>query len=130
MSLIPGRKQSKPKHDRALVIVRLLTRALVAQRVARKAHKGYKWTRRMPYILAGGAIAALVARTALQRGQSSTPEQAGFTPPTPATPSPAAPAAASTPTPTGSPTAVTPAPTAKAPEDDGAPTGETEEPKA
>jgi hypothetical protein len=108
MKLIGKKKRSKLPHERGLGWVSLVLKALVAQRVARKAHKGYKWTRRLPYLVAGGAVVAFVARKVAGGGKS--PAEAGFTPPTPA------PSVPSTPTPTGSPTAVTPAPTAAAPE--------------
>ena len=49
MSLIRRKPEKKP-HDQGLKAVALMARALVAQRLARKAYKGYKWTRRLPYI--------------------------------------------------------------------------------
>jgi hypothetical protein len=120
MKLIAPRKQKKTKpHDYGLQSVALLVRALIAQRVARKAYKGYKWTRRLPFIAAGAAGAAVIAFVVRKVMQKS-----GGAPDAGATPS-ATPASTtvpvstpSTPTPTGAPTAVTPAPTAAA---DGAP---------
>jgi len=122
MSLIRRKPEKKP-HDHGLRAVALLARALVAQRVARKAYKGYKWTRRLPFIVGGAgivAVAAFFARKAQQKSGGSS--DAGSTPaPASTTTSPGAPASTpSTPTPTGAPTAVTPAPTAEA---DGAPAG-------
>ena len=115
MSLI-GRKKDKKRHDDGLRAFALLLRALVAQRVARKAYKGYRWTRRLPYLLGGAAIVAFVARKTQQKTGGAS--DAGYAPSAPA-PSTTVPVSTpSTPTPTGAPTAVTPAPTAAA---DGAP---------
>ena len=121
MSLIGGRKKSKTVLEQALGYVSLVLKALVAQRVARKAYTGYKWLRRLPLILAVGAVVALVLRKKAQSGGSSSAD-AGFTPPATTTPAASTPGAnetvaastPSTPTPTGSPTAVSPAPTAAA----------------
>jgi len=118
MSLIRRKPEKKP-HDHGLRAVALLARGLMAQRVARKAYTGYKWTRRIPFLLGGAAIAAVVAGLLKRKSDAG-----GTTPSTPApsttstaASSPSAPTP-STPTPTGSPTAVTPAPTAA---EDGAP---------
>ena len=59
MSLIRRKPEKKP-HDHGLKAVGLVVRALVAQRLARKAYKGYKWTRRLPFIVGGTAIVAFL----------------------------------------------------------------------
>ena len=124
MKLI-GRRKKQSVPGQALGYVALAPKALAAQRIARKAHTGYKWTRRLPFIVAGWAILAFIVRKVTQSRGGGT--DAGFTPPptTTTTPSPAPTtvpvSTPSTPTPTGSPTAVTPAPTAAA---DGAPGAE------
>jgi hypothetical protein len=123
MSLIRRKPEKKP-HDHGLKAVALVVRALVAQRLARKAYKGYKWTRRLPFIVGGTAIVAFLLGLLLKKRSSGGADQSA--PPTTAShPSTTETAASSppattptTPTPTGSPTAVTPAPTAAA---DGAP---------
>ena len=127
MGLIGRRKTSKTVLEQVLGYFKLVLKALVAQRVARKAYKGYKWLRRLPFIIAGAAIVAFVLRKKQQRGGSGS--GSGATATTPSHPSTTTTAAASppattpsTPTPTGSPTAVTPAPTAAA---DGAPEPDT-----
>ena len=78
MSLI-SRKQKPTAGDRVLAVVRYGVQALVAQRVARKAYKGYKWTRRLPVLLIGGGIVFVVVRKA-KGGSSSEPAQP-YTPP-------------------------------------------------
>ena len=126
MTLI-GRRKKKNVPEQVLGYVKLGLKGLVAQRIARNAYKGYKWTRRLPFLLAGGAIVAFVARKAMQK--KSDASDAGITPSaehpsTTATAATSPPATTpTTPTPTGSPTAVTPAPTAAA---DGAPATESE----
>ena len=124
MNVIGGRK----KTDRLALAEQVLgyallgVRALMAQRVARKAYRGYKWMRRLPFLVAGAAILAFVARKAQQKRAASS--DADDMPPTAASTSSAPASTPSTPTPTGSPTAVTPAPTAT---EDGAPEAGSEE---
>ena len=115
MSLIRRKKTTKP-HEHGLRGLALVLKALVAQRVVRKAYKGYKWTRRLPFIAAAAAIVAFVVRKTQQKTGGAS--DAGFTQPSPSTSSSPPASTPSTPTPTGSPTAVSPAPTAAA---DGAP---------
>ena len=121
MSLIRRTPDKKP-HDHGLKALALLLRALVAQRVARKAYRGYKWSKRLPFIVGGTAIVAfLLGRLQKRRGgeDTSAPTTTASHPSTTTTAASSPPATTpSTPTPTGSPTAVTPAPTAAA---DGAP---------
>ena len=119
MSLI-RKKQDKKPHEHGLRAFALLLRALVAQRVARKAYRGYRWTRRLPFIAAGAAVIAFVVRKTQQKtggaSDAGAPTPSSTSTSTSSTPSASsAPASTpSTPTPTGSPTAVTPAPTATA----------------
>ena len=122
MKLI-GRRKKKSPFEQGFAVLRLALNGLAAQRVARSAYKGYKWTRRLPLLLAGAAIVAFIVRKATQ-SSGEPPEDAGYTPPAPP---PSAPIP-STPTPTGSPSAVSPAPTAAAdaPTDDGGPETATE----
>ncbi len=101
------RKQSKPPARKALDIVALVARALMAQRVARKAVKhgarGYRWARRLPYLLGGAAIVAAIAKLRSRSGGGSQANQP-YQPPAPVTsstaptpaPTPASPAAAET----------------------------------
>ena len=115
MSLI--RRKSPNPAERALGFVRLGLKGLVAQRVARKAYKGYKLGRKLPVVLGLSAVAFVVARRA--KGGASEPAPAPYTPPA-STPTPA-------PTPRSEPAAPIASangaaePVAVAADDDGAP---------
>ena len=116
------RKQSKPPARKALDILALVARALMAQRVARKVVKhgarGYRWTRRLPYLLGGAAIVAVIAKL---RGRSSGGAQVDqpYQPPAPVSSSTAAaPAPAPTPaSPAAAESAPPPPDAPEAPED-------------
>jgi hypothetical protein len=123
MSLIRRSKTPTPA-ERALGIARLGLKALVAQRVARKAHKGYKIGRKLPLILGAGAVAFVVAKKA--KGSSSpapaappnpTPPSSGSSPHTGTTPPPKA-------EPTSASNATEPVAVAEGSSSDGAPSPE------
>jgi hypothetical protein len=76
------RSKSQPPAQKALGIARLALRGLVAQRVARKAFKGYKLARKLPLVIAGGAVAAFAAKKARGRGGQG-PHDFATTPPPP-----------------------------------------------
>jgi hypothetical protein len=115
MTLI-RRRQSKHPVQKALDLVRLAVRGIVAVRVARNAHKTYKFARRLPLLLGGAAIAVLVARK-LRGGKDSEPVT--YESPPPAAPRPASAPAAQAPAPASEPAAA-PTPTPES-AGDGAP---------
>jgi hypothetical protein len=96
MNLIRQRRSKPPAH-KGLDLVRLAIKGLVAQRVARRAHKTYKFTKRLPYIVGLGAVAGVVA-VALKKLSGHKAEV------------PAAPAAAPAPSPAPAPASATPPP--------------------
>lgn len=86
MKLIRRKKQPTPL-ERALGFVKLGVRGLVVVRVARNALKTYRFARRLPLLLGGGAVAALVLRK-VRGGGSAQPET--FQATAPPAPKPAA----------------------------------------
>ena len=93
MKLIRRRKSKHPV-QKALDVVRLAVRGIIAVRVARNAHKTYKFARRLPLLLVGAGIAVLVVRKLRGGGDS---EPVSYESPPSAAPRP-------TPTPTPTPT--------------------------
>jgi hypothetical protein len=81
MKLIRKDKPKPPAH-RAVDVVRLAVRGLVAQRVARKAFRGYKWARRIPYLLGAAALAGALAKL-LGRRRGGATAQEPYQPPAP-----------------------------------------------
>jgi hypothetical protein len=72
MTLI-GRKKTKSPLEQVLEYLGLVLKALVAQRVARKAHKGYKRARRVPLVLVALVIVAIVLRKKQQSSADAEP---------------------------------------------------------
>ena len=121
MSLIRRRKSPTPA-ERSLGILRLGLKGLAAQRVARRAYGGYKFARKLPFLLALGGVAFVVLKKV--RSGSSQPDVAPTTPPTPA-PGPTS-SSNATAAPSAPPAVTPPEPTTTAPEvvavpDDAAP---------
>ena len=87
MKLISRKKKPTPV-QKALGFVKLGVRGLVLVRVARNAFKTYKFARRLPLILGGGAVVALVLKKL--RGGGDAQPAAQTWQPTPATTTPAA----------------------------------------
>src|SRR4051794_32694341 len=102
MKLIRRKKDPTPVQE-ALRFVKLSVRALVAARMARNSLKHYRRVRRLPLLLGGAAILALVAKLLKGRGGSERPAPQPGTPP------------ASSPPPAPAPAASSPAPPAAAP---------------
>jgi hypothetical protein len=80
MKLI-GRRKSKTPVQQVLDYLRLALRALVAARVARTALKGYRFARRVPYLIAAGAVIAVAVK--LLRGKRE--QETTYEPPAPVT---------------------------------------------
>jgi len=80
MKLLRRRKSPSPA-QRGYKIFRLALRGLVAQRVARKAFKGYKFARRLPLLIGIGAIGYLLLRTLRGSGTQATPSDTWSAPP-------------------------------------------------
>jgi hypothetical protein len=121
MNLIRRRKPKTPLQQ-GVDIVRLTVRALVAQRLARRAVHHYKFARRLPYLIGGAVALAVLAKVLKSRGDA--PAQEPFQPPAPVTSSTTSPAPAAS-SATGPPPAAPEAPASPAVADtvdNGAPT--------
>lgn len=98
MKLVRRRRAPNPA-QRAYKIFRLALRGLVAQRVARRAFKTYRFARRLPLLIGGGAIAFLLLRKLRGGNSQATPSEPWTAPPvTP--PAPIQTAGSGTPAPT------------------------------
>jgi hypothetical protein len=92
------RKQSPHPLQKGMNAVRLATKGLAVQRVARKGAKhglrAYRWTRRIPYILGGAVVVGVAAKLASRKKEAPLTSSV---PPTPA-PAPQPPARPEAPT--------------------------------
>jgi hypothetical protein len=74
------RKKSTPPAQKAVNVVRLAAKGLVLQRIARKGVRraawGYRWTRRIPYLLGGAAAAAALSKLLGRKKEAPLPAQA------------------------------------------------------
>jgi hypothetical protein len=94
------RKQEPHATQKAANAARLAAKGLMMQRVARKgarrAAKGYKWTRRLPYLL-GGAVVVGGAAKLMGRKKEAPAPQKSYPPPAPAPEPPRKPEAPTSP---------------------------------
>jgi hypothetical protein len=94
------RKQEPHATQKAANAVRLAAKGLAMQRVARKgakhAQRGYKWTRRLPYLL-GGAVVVGGAAKLMGRKKEAPAPQKSYPPPAPAPEPPRKPEAPTSP---------------------------------